>query len=78
MKAFFAQFPPLCQKRLVDTREYGLFTQKIMTDYNLKPGMQPKLISDVLPKDNFPIHYCNLKQVLSFGVELVKIHRAVR
>ncbi|XP_065203746.1 uncharacterized protein LOC135833867 [Planococcus citri] len=39
---------------------------------------QPKLIANVFDKKNYIIHYSNLKQCLSQGLKLIKIHRILK
>ncbi|XP_065223826.1 uncharacterized protein LOC135847991 [Planococcus citri] len=39
---------------------------------------QPKLIANVLNKKNYIIHYSNLKQCLTHGLKLSKIHRILK
>ena len=77
-KAFFQEFPPLCERRLVNTEEYGPHTLETMQKLKYKPPKQEKLISDLQDKNHYQIHYRNLKQVLSWGVILKKVHQIVR
>ena len=77
-KQFFAEFPPLAERRIVQPSEYGTFTKQLVKDHNLRPNRSEKLITDLHEKRHFLIHFTTLKQALQLGVELVELHRAVR
>ena len=77
-KSFFSEYPPLPKKRIVDQSEYGPFTTELMKAHGYQPPKTAKLITDLHEKDNYPIHYTTLKQILALGVQLVKVHRVVR
>ena len=75
---YFSLFPPLAEKRLVKANEYSPHTRDIAKKYGLKEQTSEKLMTDLNDKRGYPIHYRNLKFVLSLGVKLEKIHRVVQ
>ena len=42
---------------------------------NIKVGVCNKLIPNLMPKNNYVVHYGNLKYYLSKGLVLKKVHR---
>ncbi|KAL4153484.1 hypothetical protein QTP88_001317 [Uroleucon formosanum] len=68
----------------VDT-DYPKHLHKTHNDFRFLPLNEcppnfkvKKLLTTLLPKKNYIVHYKNLKQAISHGLKLVKIHRAIR
>ena len=48
---------------------------EIKKEHDIKVGVVNKLISNLMPKNNYVVHYRNLKYYLSKGLVLKKVHR---
>ena len=53
----------------------SLYCLEIKEENNIKVGVYTKLIPNLMPKNNYTVHYRNLKQYLSKGLALKKVHR---
>ena len=51
------------------------FQLEIKNKYGIKVGITNKLVPDLLPKNNYVVHYRNLKYYLSKGWVLTKVHK---
>ena len=51
------------------------YQQQLKTELGYKPAKVEKLVPNLWDKVKFPIHHMNLKQCLSLGMKLTKIHR---
>ena len=45
---------------------------------NITTGKVKKLVTNLIKKNNYVIHYRNLKQCLEFGMKFKKIHRILK
>ena len=51
---------------------------KIESEHDIKIGSIKKIVSNVMPKNNYVIHYRNLQQCLEKGLILRKVHRILK
>ena len=51
---------------------------EIKNVYDIEVGLTDKLILNVLPKDNYVVHYKNLKYYLSKGWRLTEVHSILK
>lgn len=63
--------------------EYPKELHDLRNDYPLAPeqvvvNKVPKLIPNLNDKTKYVLHYANLKQYLSFGMKLTKVHRGMK
>ena len=75
----------------VDHSDYPLATEKIKikkewlspnssknaNEFDIKTGIINKLTPNVMPKNNYIVHYRNLKYYLSRGLILKRVHRVL-
>ena len=75
----------------VDHSDYPLATEKIKikkewlspnssknaNEFDIKTGIINKLTPNVMPKNNYIVHYRNLKYYLSKGLILKRLHRVL-
>jgi len=54
------------------------YQQQLKTEVGYKPAKVEKLVPNLWDKTKYPIHYRNLKQCLSLGMKLIKIHRMLQ
>ena len=81
MKLFFADYPPLCEKRTVSLNELSPHTQNLGESYGICTsgiGKTPKLIADLSNKIRYKLHYRNLALLLQIGVKLLRIRSGIR
>ncbi|XP_077977139.1 uncharacterized protein LOC144432741 [Glandiceps talaboti] len=69
---------PLAPERLCITEDMlSPHNKKIRDLFNIKCGNIEKLTTTLKPKRNYVLHFQNLKQYLSLGLKVTKIHRAI-
>ena len=70
---------PLAPEKINIPKEWLYkYCLKIANAHNITTGAVKKLVSNLVNKNNYMIHYRNLQQCLKLGMKLKKIHRPRR
>ena len=70
---------PLAPVRvLVEDSMLSDYSKDLKEKFKIGNSTVPKLISNLLDKTNYVLHYRNLKQYLKLGMKLLKIHQAIK
>ena len=70
---------PLAPEKINIPKEWlSKYCLKIVNVYNITTGTVKKLVLNLMNKNNYVIHYRNLKQSLEFGMNLKKMHRILK
>ena len=68
-------FPMAPEKIKIKEEMLSPYCLEIKEENNIKVGVSNKLIPNLIPKNNYIVHYRNLKYYLSKGLALKKVHR---
>ena len=70
---------PLAPKKINMQKEWlSKYYLKIANTHNITTGKVKKIVSNLMNKNNYVIHYRNLQQCLELGMKLKKIHRILK
>ena len=70
---------PLAPKKINIPKEWlSDYSLKIANVHNVTTGTVIKLVPNLMSKNNYVIHYRNLRQCLELGMKLKKIHRILK
>ncbi|XP_035224366.1 uncharacterized protein LOC118197007 [Stegodyphus dumicola] len=69
---------PLAPEQVVVTPDmWSPYTRDLATKFQIPPSSSTKLVPNLRPKHRYVIHYRNLKQYVSLGLHVTKIHRVL-
>ena len=51
---------------------------EIVNEHNITTGTNKKLVTNLMDKDKYVLHYRNLQQFLQLGLKFKKIHHSVK
>ena len=72
-----SDMPLAPENRTISDEELSPYTQQLKEELNIRAKPCPKLIPNLHDKRNYIVHYANLRQYISLGMRLKKIHRGV-
>ena len=72
-----SQYPLAPENMIVSEDMLSSYCREIKAKLNVSSCRVPKLIPNLYDKEKYVLHYGNLKQYLSMGMKLTKIHRVI-
>ena len=70
-------YPCAPEKMIITDDMLSDYARKIKEEHSVSSGKVPKLVTTVLDKEKYVLHYQNLKLYLSLGLKIKKIHRVL-
>ena len=78
LKCFFSEFPPLVQHKSIEKKHLHPHQVEMLEFLKHHPPSNKKLVADLAEVKHYCLHCTTLLLVLSLGVVVKVIHRAVR
>ena len=70
-------YPCAPEKMIITDDMLSDYARKIKEEHSVSSGKVPKLVTTLLDKEKYVLHYQNLKLYLSLGLKIKKIHRVL-
>ncbi len=65
------------EKMKISSEMLSPYCHELLECLNIRGDAVPKLVPNLQDKINYVVHYCNLKQYLTLGTKVTKIHRVL-
>ena len=72
-----SDYPLAPKKGKIKRESLSPYSLKNANEFDIKTGIINKLTPNVMPKNNYIVHYRNLKYYLSKGLILKRVHRVL-
>ena len=71
------EYPCAPEKKIITDDMLSDYARKLKSEYKVSSGKVPKLVTTLLDKEKYVLHYRNLQLYLSLGLKIKKIHRVL-
>ena len=74
---FHNDYPLAPEKMKISSEMLSPYSHELLECLNIRGGAVPKLVPNLQDKINYVVHYRNLKEYLTLGMKVTKIHRVL-